>query len=474
MNEQQDSELKDTGPGGRVVPSHSTSTDSSSWDRTAQFKKMRSPATPGYFNEIFAFQLPNTKGTYKTHYSFIHHFVGANGAPGAASTTAMANSMAVLNGGRQGTVLRGAARAGVHRHIAAHYKEAGREVPELKSDDDVDSIMMFKGLINAPLSESAELEAKGLVDLDNIIEVDSHVSWFEDGQEMKGVVIQADDDLAVVEEIDDDFQPVGEIYELSYAEIKLRTFVVMEKADEVLEKGAIVSWDTSKGKYYGDVAEVVTEGTARGEPQGLELEASEDSPVYVVRVWMSSDMDTEKPYDYDGSEEDDTPKGEHDGYSWHVTNSTVVARGDNLAVEEALPTQSQDSDYHDEDEDEETDMKNIDTEFRSKLVELIKANTEILASLADSDSEEKSAPTEDEPVAEVEILEEVKVESDAVATEEVVVEEAKADEPVLGETLEEETVLVAAEEEQPVVEAKESISFDELKEFHNLLKEMNK
>ena len=185
-------------------------------------------------------------------------------------------------------------------------------------------------------------------------------------------------------------------------------------------------------------------------------------------------MDTEKPYDYDGSEEDDTPKGEHDGYSWHVTNSTVVARGDNLAVEEALPTQSQDSDYHDEDEDEETDMKNIDTEFRSKLVELIKANTEILASLADSDSEEKSAPTEDEPVAEVEILEEVKVESDAVATEEVVVEEAKADEPVLGETLEEETVLVAAEEEQPVVEAKESISFDELKEFHNLLKEMNK
>lgn len=474
MNEQQDGELKDTGPGGRVVPSHSTPTDSSSWDRTAQFKKMRSPATPGYFNDIFAFQLPNTRGNYKTHYSFVHHFVGENGAPGAASTTAMANSMAVLNGGRQGTVLRGAARAGVHRHIAAHYKEADREVPELKSDDDVDSIMMFKGLINAPLSESAELEAKGLVDLDNIVEVDSHVSWFEEGQEMKGVVIQAEDDLAVVEEIDDDFQPVGEIYELSYAEIKLRTFVVMEKADEVLEKGAIVSWDTSKGKYYGDVAEVVTEGTARGEPQGLELEGSKDSPVYVVRVWMSSDMDTEKPYDYDGSDSDEDEKAV--AGKWHLTHVTVVARGDGLKVEEALPTQGQDSDYHDEDEDEETDMKNIDTEFRSKLVELIKANTEILTRLADSDTEEKSVSTEDGPVAEAEaeISEEVKIEADIVATEEVVVEEAKTDELVLDEAKEEDTVVVAAGEEQPVLEAKESISFDELKEFHNLLKEINK
>lgn len=475
MSEEQELQIKETGPAGRAIASHSTSVDPSSWDRTAQFKKMRSPASPAYFDDIFAFQRPNTKGTHKTHYSFIHHYVGANGVAGAASATAMANSMAVLNGGRQGTILRGEAREGVYRHIAAHYKSADREVPGLKSDDDVDSIMMYKGLINAPISESLDLSVKGMDDLDNIIDEKSQVSWFDGEQEMKGVVIQADDDCALVEEIDDDNEPTGELYELSYAEMKLRTFVVMEKADEPIKEGAIVSWDTSRGKFYGDIAKVVTSGTARGEPQGLELEGSEDNPVYVVRVWMSGDMGVEKPYDYDGSDEDDMAKGEHGEYSWHVTNSTVVARGDNLTVEEALPSGTEDSDYsYGEDEDEETDMKNIDTELRVKLVELIKASTEILTSLTDPIAEEKSV-TEESLVVEGETIDEVKVEvqAEAAIAEEIVVEEVKTEEvPV--EEIQQEVVAVEAKSEEQIVEAKASITFDDLKEFHNLLKDMNK
>lgn len=485
MSKEQEIELKKTGANGRAVPSHSTAVDSGSWDRTAQFKKMRSPATPSYFDSIFAFQRPNTKGTRKTHFSFIHHHIGINGVPGPASTTAMANSMAVLNGGRQGTVLRGAAREGVYRHIAAHYKDADREVPELKSDDDVDSVMMFKRLIHAPLSESTDLSIKGLNDLDNIIETQSQVLWFDGEEEIKGVVVEASDDCALVEEIDDDGEPTGELYELDYSEIKLRTFVVMEKADGVLEKEAIVSWDTSKGKYYGHIAEVVTDGMARGEPQGLELEGSEDNPVYVVQVWMSSEMDSQKPDDFDGSDVEE--------YSWHTTNSTVVAKGDNLTVEEALPTGAQDSGYHGEDEDEETDMKNIDKEFRAKLTELIKANSEILERLVDVDTEEKAdvevaADVEEKADAEVEapaieiaVIDEVKSDAEIATEVELIVEEQKSEEVLVDELKSEQEITEVVEvaeviqtDELPIVEAKASIPFDDLKEFHNLLKDLYK
>jgi len=357
MSDGQETEIKAAGPNGRVVGVHSTSVDSTSaWDRTAQFRKMRSPGTPSYYDDIFAFQLPNTKGTRKTHYSFVHHFVGTNGAAGAAAGRALGNSVAVLNGGRQGTVLRGAARQGVYRHIAAHYKDADREAPELKSDEDVDAIMMFKGLIDAPLAETLDLTVKGLQDLDNIIDVESDVSWFEGESELKGIVVEADDDSALVEEVDETGERTGELYELEYAEMKLRTFVIMEKADDMLEKGAIVSWDTSKGKYYGDVAEVVTDGVARGEPQGLEIEGSEDNPAYVIRVWMKEEYEAEEQEPEDEEDTEESSKSVKSEGEWHSTNVTVVARGDGLTVEEALPTGTEEDDYDSEDEDEETAM----------------------------------------------------------------------------------------------------------------------
>lgn len=478
---EQEVELKETGPNGRVVPVHSTSVDlSSAWDRTAQFKKMRSPATPSYYNDIFAFQLPNTKGTRKTHYSFIHHFVGSDGAAGEASGRALANSVAVLNGGRQGTVLRGAARQGVYRHIAAHYKDADREAPELKSDEDVDAIMMFKGLIDAPLAETLDLTVKGLEDLDNIIDVESDVSWMEGDQEFKGIVVEADDDVALVEQIDEKGARTGEFYELDYAEIKLRTFVVMEKADGMPEKGAIVSWDTSKGKYYGDVVEVVTDGMARGEPQGLEIEGSEDNPAFVIRVWMKEEYEEEEEPEDDEDMEESSKSAKSEG-EWHSTNVTVVARGDGLTVEEALPTGDGEDDYDSEEEDdEETAMKSIDPEFSALVKRVIEQNAEVLKRLAELDSEEKSDVVEETPVAEETVVEEVKAEDVVAAVEETSVEETPATETLTEEVKAEEVVTEEAKaeetpaEEQPVVEAKASISFDELKEFHNLLKEITK
>jgi len=475
MSEEQEVELKEAGPNGRVVPVHSTSVDlSSAWDRTAQFKKMRSPATADYYNDIFAFQLPNTKGTRKTHYSFIHHFVGTNGAAGAASGRALANSVAVLNGGRQGTVLRGAARQGVYRHIAAHYKDADREAPELKSDEDVDAIMMFKGLISAPLAETLDLTIKGLEDLDNIIDVESDVSWFDGEQEIKGIVVEADDDVALVEEVDETGERTGELYELEYSEIKLRTFVVMEKADDMPEKGAIVSWDTSKGKYYGDVVEVVTDGMARGEPQGLEIEGTEENPAFIVRVWMMEEYEEEEDEPEDDEDMEESSKSTKSEGEWHSTNVTVVARGDALKVEEALPTGTEESDYDSEEEDEETAMKSIDPEFSALVKRVIEQNAEVLKRLAELDSEEKSDAVEETPAVEETVTEEVKSEEVAVSTEEVIAEETPVVEAAAEEVKSEEVAVEAVQEEQPIVEEKASISFDELKEFHNLLKEVTK
>ena len=482
MSEISNEEVKAAGPNGRVVPVHSTSVDSSSaWDRTAQFRKMRSPATPSYYNDIFAFQLPNTKGTRKTHYSFVHHFVDSDGSAGAASGRALSNSVAVLNGGRQGTVLRGAARQGVYRHIAAHYKDADREAPELKSDEDVDAIMMFKGLINEPLTETLDLTVKGLRDLDNIIDVESGVSWFEGDSEMKGIVIEAEDDIALVEQVDDEGKGIGEFYELEYSEMKLRTFVVMEKADEMLETGAIVSWDTSKGKYYGDVVEVVTDGMARGEPQGLEIEGSEDNPAYVIRVWMQEEYEAEEEEPEDEEDMENAAKSAKSEGEWHSTNVTVVARGDALKVEEALPTGGSEDDYDsEEEEDEETAMKSIDPEFSALVKRVIEQNAEVLKRLAEFDSEEKSDAIEETPAAEETVVEEVKSEEVVVTTEEVVADETPAAEIATEEVKSEEVVAEEAKteetpaEEQPAVEAKSAISFDDLKEFHNLLKEVAK
>jgi hypothetical protein len=154
-------EVKDAGPNGRVIPRHKTGVNMSrAWDKTIPYKDMKSPATPSYYNRIFAFQNPNTTGDRKTHYNFIHHYVSADGTPGEASYSALINSMAVLNGGRSGTVLRGEARRGVYNHIAAHYRDAGKEPPELKSDEFVDFIMIQKGIISKPLSPDSGIEVK--------------------------------------------------------------------------------------------------------------------------------------------------------------------------------------------------------------------------------------------------------------------------------------------------------------------------
>lgn len=173
-------EFKDAGAMGRGVPTHHTQVNMNrAWDKTQPYKNMKSPATSSYYDRIFAYQNPNTKGDRKTHYNFIHHYVGSDGTPGEASYSALINSMSVLNGGRSGTTLRGEARRAVYNHIAAHYRDAGKEPPELKSDEYVDYVMIMKGLLDKPLTDANDVEVKGMGG-----PIPSHTTPVSDGRQL--------------------------------------------------------------------------------------------------------------------------------------------------------------------------------------------------------------------------------------------------------------------------------------------------
>ena len=242
---------------------------------------------------------------------------------------------------------------------------------------------------------------------------------------------------------------------ISVQDVKLRTFVVMEKVDEGMTEGALVSWETSNGAYYGDVVSSSTEGTVRGEPQGLEIEGSAERPAYVVRVWM---------WDED---------------EWMPTNVTVVAYGDALSMIEELPQPMDEEDPEDEDmtEDERSyhdeDEKSIDMNIEAQIAEIVAREVaKALAAMntAEVKTEEVVVETKSDEAAEAP-AEEVVAEAPA---EEVVAEAAPAEEVVAEEkSLEEaapaEEVVAEEKSSEEVIEMAE-LSFDDLKEFHELIK----
>ena len=75
--------------------------------------------------------------TFKTNYSFIHHYVSSDGSPGAAALGGLREGIGSLNGARGGSVLRGSDRKGVYNHLARHYRESGEKPLDLKSDEEM-------------------------------------------------------------------------------------------------------------------------------------------------------------------------------------------------------------------------------------------------------------------------------------------------------------------------------------------------
>lgn len=120
----------------RAVAAHSTETSERTWDGPANERRVKSDEAAAYYRRIYAWNDPDGDVGAKSSWRFIHHYIGSDGAPGPASTRAAVTGIAVLNGARGGTTIPAADRAGVHRHLARHLRDANMEPPELRSYDE--------------------------------------------------------------------------------------------------------------------------------------------------------------------------------------------------------------------------------------------------------------------------------------------------------------------------------------------------
>lgn len=431
-----------------ALPSHTTDVDmDSAWDNAVHERRVKSPADRDYYSQIYAYLDPEGNPDRKSAYSFIHHMVSADGEPGAANMRALSTGIATLNGGRAGTVLRGRDRERVYAHLANHYADADREAPALLPEREIRSMINF-------------IETKS----DNAFSVGSQVSWIDEDGSGIGSIISIDEEkeeFLVREwkydsEIEEPY-PTENIILLTSDGIEGKAFInlVPDMAKEVTD-GSLVSWQTSDGPYYGDVLTIQKSGELRGEPQGMTLEATEERPVALVRVWM---------WDED---------------EWIPTNTNVVAYDDMLMTIDSLPNNPMGEDVEMEDENspvvsEDSGVKS--SEFITSVVERVLAELGVKidppAGFSNKPAEEVAEVAAEEPAAE---------ETAAEAPAEVANEEATPEAPVETEvTAEAESDVEPAAEvsatedaaaDAPAAEAeqKSSLTLDDLREFQDLLK----
>lgn len=120
----------------RAVASHSTATSTAPWDGPGNKRRVRSGADAAYYRRIYAWRDPEGSVDAKSTWRFIHHFIGAKGNPGAASTRAASLGIGILNGARVGTTIPDADRKGVWNHLAKHLRDADMDPPELRSAEE--------------------------------------------------------------------------------------------------------------------------------------------------------------------------------------------------------------------------------------------------------------------------------------------------------------------------------------------------
>ncbi len=118
-----------------AIKSHSTKVEGGAWDGGLATKNAKSDQDAAYYAKIFAWKDPEGDPKVKSSYKFPHHFVSAQGDPGAASVKACQSGIAVLNGGMGGADIPSGDRQGVWNHLARHLKDAELEPAELKGLD---------------------------------------------------------------------------------------------------------------------------------------------------------------------------------------------------------------------------------------------------------------------------------------------------------------------------------------------------
>lgn len=122
-----------------AVAPHSTPVASkdTDWDGNTAEKALPTGEEPAFYRRFYAFQAPDTDGTAKDHWHYIHHHVsgaGSDAEVGAASLEACHAIIGLLNGARGvDPVAKGADRKAVYDHMAKHMRDGGEDPPSLKN-----------------------------------------------------------------------------------------------------------------------------------------------------------------------------------------------------------------------------------------------------------------------------------------------------------------------------------------------------
>jgi hypothetical protein len=114
-------------------PVHSTPAIEGDWDGDRIEKALPTGEPAAFYRRFYAYQAPDTDGTAKDHWHYLHHYYDTStGESGAASVTAARAVIGLLNGARGvQTVAKGSDRQAVYDHLATHMRDAGVEPPDL-------------------------------------------------------------------------------------------------------------------------------------------------------------------------------------------------------------------------------------------------------------------------------------------------------------------------------------------------------
>lgn len=111
-----------------VMPVHECDTTDAPWHPYDVLKDLGMASSIEDLRAVHAYVDPDADPALKTSYAFLHH-----AAPnGPASVRACLLGIAALNGAAGPTVA-DSAKQGVYDHLAAHLRDAGRAVPELRT-----------------------------------------------------------------------------------------------------------------------------------------------------------------------------------------------------------------------------------------------------------------------------------------------------------------------------------------------------
>lgn len=148
---------------GRPIAPHECEVTSRSWDGAKTVAGLPDDARPSELRSVFAWVDPAGDPELKASYKFAHH----HGIGGPANVRACLAGIAALNGKSSG--IPEADRQAVYEHLAAHLRDADRDVPELRSqpgplkfhEELVEGMGVLSGLLDSASRVAALRAEKG-------------------------------------------------------------------------------------------------------------------------------------------------------------------------------------------------------------------------------------------------------------------------------------------------------------------------